>query len=489
MTANALALDAGGVRRAGLAYMITGFAVFLLMGLLGLVMRLAHAGSLTISADLFYRVMTLHGSGMIAATMLAAMGGLAIVLGKTTPLSVRWLWIGFAIYFLGAGLVIAATMIGRLATGWTVLYPLPFAGKTWGFGAALLMYGAYACVGVGFLLYCVNILQATSRASGGLGRALGWRYLFSGGRDTRDPLPTPAALAGTVVALDGILAVACGVVYLVAPFIGPRSPADQVDPLIAKNVLMLFGHTLANLTIYLAAGCVYVTLPAYAGREWKTTWPVVLALNLVIVLVVTPVFHHLYQDFAQPMALHFIGQIGSYAVAIPAVVVTIVGALALVYRSEFRWSVPSILIALGLWGWVIGGFGAVLDSTIGINQVMHNTLWVPAHFHTYYLLGAASFVIAYFYHVTAELSGRSERAVSRWAAWLFGVGAAGFLLMFYVSGANGVPRRFAVHLPQWQGWAKIAVPFVIVEAIGLGWITLEILARLGPAWRSSREVT
>src|SRR3989338_6993366 len=103
MTANALALDAGGVRRAGLVYMITGFAVFLLMGLLGLVMRLAHAVWLTVSADLFYRVMTLHGSGMIAATMLAAMGGLAIVLGKTTPLSVRWLWIGFAIYFLGAG--------------------------------------------------------------------------------------------------------------------------------------------------------------------------------------------------------------------------------------------------------------------------------------------------------------------------------------------------------------------------------------------------
>jgi cytochrome c oxidase subunit 1 len=474
------------VRRAGLAQLGAGFGVFLLMGVLGLLMRLSQSGWVGLPPDWFYRIMTLHGSGMIAGTMLAAMGGFAAAVGDRVPLSARWLWIGSAIYVAGAGLVIAATVGGKLATGWTVLYPLAFEGKTWGMGAALLMYGGYACVGVGFLLFCLNVLGATVKASGGLGSALGWRFLFSGGRDRSLPLPEPAALAGTVVALDGIVAVGFGVVYLVAPFLGRSPPGQQLDPLFAKNVLMVFGHTFANLTIYLAAALVYVTLPRYTGREWKTGWPIVLALNLVIVLVVSPVFHHLYQDFAQPMPLHLIGQIGSYVTGVPAVLVTVVGALALIYRSDFKWAVPSILIVLGLWGWVFGGLGAVLDGTIAINQVMHNTFWVPAHFHTYYLLGVAAFVLAFFYDLTAGSSGRHGTALSRRMVWLFGLGAAGFVLLFFVAGATGVPRRFAVHLPQWQLWAKLAVPFVLVEALGLAWIALEIAGRFRAAWAAER---
>jgi cytochrome c oxidase subunit 1 len=487
MTAAVTPVGAAAARRAGLGQLVAGFLVFLLMGLLGLVMRLGHSGWVGVSPDWFYRIMTLHGSGMITGTMLAAMGGYVVATSDHLPLRSGWLWGATGAFVAGAGLVIVATVGAKLATGWTVLYPLAFEGKTWGMTAAIVMYAGYALVGVGFLLYCVTVLAATVRASGGLGRALGWKFLFSGGRDTSDPLPTPAALAGTVVALDGILAVGFGVVYLVSPFLGSSPPARQVDPLFAKNVLMVFGHTFANLTIYLAAAMVYVTLPRYTGREWKTTWPVVLALNLVIVLVLSPVFHHLYQDFAQPMALHLIGQIGSYVTGVPAVLVTVIGALALIYRSEFRWSVPSILIVLGLWGWVFGGMAAVLDGTIAVNQVMHNTLWVPAHFHTYYLLGAASFTLAFFYDVTGRLSGRDGGAASRRMAWLFGLGAAGFVLALFVAGASSVPRRFAVHLPEWQIWAKLAVPFVVVEAVGLGWIVIEIAGRLRAAWAAGAE--
>jgi len=483
MNAPRSALAGNGVRRAGLAYLTAGFVVFLLMGLLGLVMRLVQAGWVPLAPEWFYRVMTLHGSGMIAGIMLAAMGGYAAALGAQAPLAARWLWVAFGVYLLGALLVILATTVGKLATGWTVLYPLPFEGKSWGLRAAATMYAGYALVGAGFLVYCLSVLVATSKAAGGLRRALAWEYLFSGGRSGSDRLPTPVALVGTVVALDGILAVAFGVAYLLGPFLGTGPLGERMDPLLAKNILMVFGHTFANLTIYLAAGTLYATLPHYTGREWKTSWPLALALNLVIVLVLMPVFHHLYQDFAQPVALQYVGQIGSYAVGIPAVVVTILGALALVYRSPFKWAVPSILIALGLWGWVFGGIGAVLDGTIGINQVMHNTLWVPAHFHTYYILGALAFVVGYYFHLTAELSGRPESATSRLMAWVFGVGAAGFLMMFFISGANSVPRRFAVHLPEWQRYARIAALFVVAEAVGLAWIAFDILARIVPAWR------
>lgn len=471
----------GRVLRVTLVYMLTGLFVLPLLGLPGFLLLLTHAG-LPLDPGWFYRLMTLHGSGMITGTLLAAMGGLAAVVGRSVRLSTRWLWITFAVYVLGVGLVVAAILIGRFATGWTVLYPLPFEGKTWGLGAGWAAYAGYFGVGLGFLLYCLHIVLATARTYGGLGKALAWRYLFSGGRDTTNPLPRPAELAGVVVGIDGVVAVVAGVIYLAAPLVGSGPLAQRVDPLFAKNLLMVFGHTIANLTMYLAAGLVYATLPTYTGREWKTTWPVVVALNLVILLVLIPVFHHLYQDFAQPFPLHLVGQFGSYAVGIPAVLVTIVGALGLIYRSGLRWSVPSILMVLGLWGWVFGGMGAALDGTIAINQVMHNTLWVPAHFHSYYLLGVVAFEFAFLYHLVGDLSGRREATISGAAAWLFGVGGAGFLVMFFFMGGSSVPRRFAVYLPEWQSLARFAVPFVILQGACLGWLVLDVLRRLKPAW-------
>lgn len=480
----------GAALRIALVYMATGLVVFLLMGLLGLLMRLSHAGIVVLPAHWFYRIMTLHGSAMVAASLLAAMGGLVAVLSPSVRLSPRVLWTAFVVYFLGAGFVIIATLLGGFAAGWTVMHPLPYEAKgAWSLWAALAMYVGYLFIAVAFLLYCLNILHATGAAYGGLRKALAWDYLFSGGRDTSSPLPRPAELAATVVAVDGVITVVCGAIYLIPLFAEAAGLVGRVDTLFAKNFLFLFGHTLANLNIYLAAALVYAQLPLYTGREWKTTWPVVLALNAVIIMVLLPYFHHLYQDFAQPLPFHVLGQIGSYGVAIPAFLVTILGGLSLIYRSGFRWSVPSILIAFGFWGWTFGGMGAVLDSTIWINQVMHNTLWVPAHFHSYYMLGAVAFAWAYLYHITSELSGVQETRLSRTMAWMYGIGGAAFLVTFFLSGAKSVPRRYAVHIPEWQVLAQITVPLVIVLGVGIGWLAIEMLARLRSAWKRTAVAT
>jgi len=288
------------------------------------------------------------------------------------------------------------------------------------------------------------------------------------------------------VTVAGIVAVLAGVAYLVPVFAEAAGVVASVNALYAKNAVYLFGHTVANLCIYYAAGLVYATLPLFTGRAWTTNRLIVLAWNLLIVLVLFPYFHHLYEDFAQPTPLQYVGQIASYAVAFPAFLVTILSGLTLLYGSGIRWSVPAILVALGLWGWVFGGMGAVLDSTVAVNQVMHNTLWVPAHFHTYFLLGAAAFAWAYVYYLLGELGGGRETRMSRVAAWLYGVGGAGFVLMFFLSGANSVPRRYAVHLPAWQIYDRVSVVFVLVLTLGLAYLTVEIVSRLRPAWRRTR---
>jgi heme/copper-type cytochrome/quinol oxidase subunit 1 len=68
-------------RRVGLLFAVTGVALIGVMGVLGLIMRLTQATVLGVSPAWFYRLMTLHGAGMITGALLVMMGGLWYVLG------------------------------------------------------------------------------------------------------------------------------------------------------------------------------------------------------------------------------------------------------------------------------------------------------------------------------------------------------------------------------------------------------------------------
>ena len=473
----------GAVLRASMGYMVAGLVTFLLLGLGGLLMRLDHAGLVVLPPEWFYRVMTLHGSGMISSVLLAALGGIAGAVSATSRLSARALWIALVVYLLGTGFVILAVLAGGFAGGWTALYPLPALGGVWDIEAALTMFVGYVLVSLGLLIFCTHILVAMAKSHGGLTKVLAWRFLFSGGRDTRDPLPRPVELIAAVTALNGAATAVAGLIYLLPLFARAAGVVDHVNALFAKNFVYLFGHSLANLSIYVTAGLVYALVPVYTGRAWRTSWLVAFAWNLIIILMMANWSHHLYADFAQPFALEILAGIGSYADALPSFIVTIVGAIALMYGSGMRWTVTTVFVALGLWGWTFGGFGAVLDSTIPVNQVMHNTMWVPAHFHTYFVLGAIAFAWAYLAHMVTVLSGARDIRASRAAAWAYGVGGVGFVLMFFAEGAASIPRRYPVHLPQWQIYARIAVPFVVLIALSLTWLSWDVASRFARAWR------
>ena len=161
--------------------------------------------------------------------------------------------------------------------------------------------------------------------------------------------------------------------------------------------------------------------------------------NAVLFLVLLAFFHHLYMDFVQPVSLQYIGQVASYLSAVPATVVTVFGVIGQVHRSGMQWRFVPLCFCLGIMGWVIGGFAAVVDSTIAVNVIFHNTLWVPAHFHTYFLAGYFLMLWGFLY----EFSGSAREQLAKVGLWLIVAGAYGFLFMFYLGGALGVPRRFA----------------------------------------------
>jgi cytochrome c oxidase subunit 1 len=472
------ALRTGGSRTANpvvVAYIAVAGVVFLLMMLLGLALRLAQAEWLAVPPDLFYQVMTAHGVGMVGSAGLAGAGIMWHFLSRYVPLSAAILTANLILFLAGVVMILAAIFLGGFGGAWTFLYPLPAtSGGAWEPQAAALYLGGLLVIGVGFLLFFLDAGRAIIAEYGSLGAALGWPVLF-GRRGAR--LPAPTVVASTMVTIVNTLGLVSGAAVLVISLINIAAPGFAIDPLLAKNMIYFFGHVFINATIYMTVIAVYEILPRYAGREWKASKPFLWAwtASTIMVLIVYP--HHLLMDFVMPRWAPILGQVGSYANGLPVLVVTAYGALVLVHRSGIRWDAVSSLLFLSMFGWAAGVVPAIIDATIKVNLVMHNTMWVPGHFHFYLLLGLVAMVFGFMYDLGHD-RGMGTGALDRLAVWLFALGGLGFAFVFLFSGKQGVPRRWAVHLPQWVAYDRVGSVFALAVIAAVLVFAIRFLLRV-----------
>jgi cytochrome c oxidase subunit I len=455
-------------------YIVSALVVFVLMMLLGLAMRLAQSAWLGVPLDLFYRLMTAHGAAMVGTIGLASSAVMWFFLRKYVRLRLALFAANYVFFMLGAVAILAAVFLGGYAGAWTFLYPLPVQSmNVWSVNAAALFMLGYLLIGVGFLLFYLDAMLALIRVYGNLGRALGLQWLFGGEIDKSHP---KTVVASTMVAITNSLGILAGAVVLVMCLINIYFPSVGLNALVIKNLTFLFGHMFINASIYMGVIAVYELLPRYSGRPYPISraflwsW----ATSLVMVLIVYP--HHLFMDYAMPFWMLVMGQIISYCAGLPVFTVTVYGALTNVYRSGMRWSLPAKLLMLSMFGWAAGIVPAIIDGTIGVNKLMHNTQWVPGHFHFYLLLGVLPMVLALMFHVIGERT--PSRASDKLSFALFLTGGLVFVFAFLAAGHISTPRRFAVHLPQWLAYDQAGAIGAALAITAMLVFTVHIVAAL-----------
>ena len=460
-------------KKLALAWSITYLVLFPLLVFLGFLMRLGQGEVIKLLLANFYAFMTLHGLGM--AGVLFSMAFAAIWYLISTRFARLNIKVGYFVYFttlVGLTGLTIATLIGKFGSGWYMLYPLPFKNPTWYPWSISASLVSLIIMGVAWITGIFHLVFALSKEYKGFTNLLGWQYLRN--RKDKKEVP-PIVMITTISCIPGIIALLAGGVMLIIYLQKFLEPALILDPLLLKNLTFFFGHTLVNITLYFGVGWVYALLPEFTGREWKTNKLLVYAWNATFFFILFAYFHHLFMDFVQPLPFQYLGQILSYLSAIPATIATMLGVIIQLYHSKIKWSIFPLMILLGMAGWAIGGFAAVVNSTIAINSVLHNTLWVPAHFHTYTLMGIVLFIFAFIFYLFSAKSNERGEKVAKTGLWLFVTGSYGFLLMFYLGGLQSIPRSFAryaglyisdmhttaVHL------AQISSLFIILLLIGL----------------------
>jgi cytochrome c oxidase subunit 1 len=91
----------------------------------------------------------------------------------------------------------------------------------------------------------------------------------------------------------------------------------------------------------------------------------------------------------------------------------------------------------------LGGISGVMMGTEQLNLIIHNTLYVPGHFHATVVIGTTLAFMGLTYFLIPTLFRRELMfpGLAKWQPYLFGLGMAGFALFMMGAGTLGVPRR------------------------------------------------
>lgn len=471
----------GSARTAILTYLSIGAVVYLLMMLLGVTMRTAQAGWIDLIPNFFYQLMTAHGAGMVGISGLAASAVFWYFLRRYVDLKTSILWINLALFLVGVVFILGGIFIGGFGGAWTFLFPLPSHSMgAWSIGAAASFMLGLLLIGVGFLIFYLDAARAILSKYLSIPKALGWPQLFL---NSDAPMPPATIVAATMVVVVNIMGIVAGAVVLVIMLINLYIPEFALDPLLTKNLIYFFGHVFINATIYQAVIAVYELLPEYTNRPWKVNKVFLAAWSASSLMVMAVYPHHLLMDFAMPTWAVVMGQIVSYANGIPLIVVTAYGALTIVHKSGIKWDIASSLLFLSMFGWAAGVIPAIIDAIVAVNNVMHNTMWVPGHFHFYLLVGLVAMLFGFMYYLVQQ-EARKPSGLDTFAFWVYVVGAVGFAGMFLVSGMNSVPRRWAVHLPEWLAYSQIATVFSVLVVSAATIFALRFIVQLPQARRA-----
>jgi cytochrome c oxidase subunit 1 len=124
---------------------------------------------------------------------------------------------------------------------------------------------------------------------------------------------------------------------------------------------------------------------------------------------------------------------------------------SLEFKSPMVWAMGFIFL------FTVGGVTGVVLANGGIDDNLHDTYYVVAHFHYVLSMGAVFSLFAGFYYWFPKMSGKMHSEfLAHLHFWVFFIGVNIIFFPMHFLGMNGMPRRYPDYTPAYTYWNEIA---------------------------------
>jgi len=410
-------------------------------GLFGIAIALTRWPAVHIlPAEWFYLVLTAHGAAVLLFWVIffemAILYFASSVLLNCRLATPRFAWLGYILMVVGSLMATVAVLQGESSVMFTSYVPMKAAPHFY-LGLILFAVGALLCC---FVFLGTLVLAKNERTYEG-----------------SIPLVTFGALTAAIIA---IFTIASGAIILVPTLLWSLGIIGEIDTITYKIVWWAMGHSSQQINVSAHVAVWYAIAAMVVGAKPLSEKVSRSAFLLYILFLQLASAHHLVGEpgLSAPWRV-FNTSYAIYLAVLGSLIhgMSIPGAVEAAQRNNgftqgiFGWlrrapwgnpAFAGMALSLVLFGF-LGGISGVVMGTEQINLLLHNTLYVPGHFHGTVVAGTTLAFMAITYLVVPLIFRRDIilPGVAKWQPYVFAAGTAGISLFMMGAGTLGVSRR------------------------------------------------
>jgi cytochrome o ubiquinol oxidase subunit 1 len=366
--------------------------------------------------------------------------------------------VGFWLTATGALLINISLIVGEFArTGWLPFPPLSELTYSPGVGVDYYLWSLQIS-GLGTLVAGINLVTTVLKL-----RTRGMSYL-------RMPMFCWTTLATNllIVAAFPILTATLAMLILDRYF-GFHFFTNEAggNMMMFMNLIWAWGHPEVYILVLPAFGIFSEVVSTFSGKALFGYRSMVLATMAICIISFMVWLHHFFTMGAGPDVNAIFG-IASMIIAVPTGV-KIYNWLFTMYGGRIRFETPMLWSIGFMVTFIIGGLTGVLLAVPPADFLLHNSLFLVAHFHNVIIGGVLFGAFAgYTYWFPKAFGFRLHDGLGKAAFWFWLVGFYVAFMPLYVLGFLGMTRRMQHYdVAEWRPWLIIAAFGAVLITIGI----------------------
>ena len=247
------------------------------------------------------------------------------------------------------------------------------------------------------------------------------------------------------------------------------------NPMMYVNLIWVWGHPEVYILILPCFGAFSEIIATFSGKPLFGYKSMVFATAGIGVLSFLVWLHHFFTMGSGADVNAFFG-VMTMIISVPTGV-KLFNWLFTMYRGRVRLTVPVLWTIGFMITFTIGGMTGVLLAVPGADFVLHNSLFLIAHFHNM-IIGGVVFgcLAAMNYWFPKAFGFKLEERFGRYSFWCWLVGFYVAFVPLYILGLKGMTRRMNHYMnPEWQPYLIVAWVGAVIIFAGIGFTILQLI--------------